>query len=121
MRNPYQSLFPRRPDDTIAHGVAVFYGDFSLPDAAALEYEHQTDELLKKHDAAGALRAARSAVALVPRGFDENVALGDALAANHDKAGATAAYAVAQERIGDMEPEGQEYWRPIVAKKVAGL
>ncbi len=120
VRNPYQSLFLRTPDDQIAHGVAVFYGDFSLPDAASLEYVHQAGELLKK-DPAAALRAARTGVALSPRGFDANVALGDALAANHDKAGAAAAYALAEQRVGEMEPEAQALWWPVLRRKMAGL
>jgi hypothetical protein len=120
VRNPYQSLFVRTPDDQIAHGVAVFYGDFSLPDAAALQYVHQANQLLKK-DPAAALLAARRAVAVSPRGFDANVALGDALAANHDKAGAAGAYVVAQQRVGEMEPEAQEVWRPVLKRKLAGL
>ena len=120
VENPYQSLFERKPDDVIADGVAVFYGDFALPEAAALEYERQTRVNLKKNPQA-ALSAASSAVALVPNGFDANIALGDAFAATGNQAAAQAAYAVAMRRVPDMEPTAQEQWRPILKKKLADV
>jgi hypothetical protein len=118
VRNPYQRLFERKPDDVIANGVAVFYGDFTLPEAAALEYVQQAHVNLTK-DPQAALSAAQSAVALVPDGFDANVSLGDAFEATGNYAAAGAAYAVAMRRIQDMEPSAQEYWRPILEAKVA--
>ena len=118
VRNPYQSLFERRPDDVIANGVAVFYGDFALPAAAALADEEQARVKLKG-DPRASVEAARRAVALAPRGFDANVALGDALAATGDAAGATAAYAVAGSRVAEMEPTAEEHWRPILERKRA--
>ncbi len=84
VRNPYQSLFERCPDDVIANGIAVFYGDVSLPMASAMQFQQQAARLLPK-DAKAAVAAARKAVALVPDGFDANLALGDALAAAGDK------------------------------------
>ncbi len=120
LRNPYQRLFERKPDDVIANGVAVFYGDFEFPMAAAIGYEQQTRRSLKK-DPQGALRSAQSAVALVPEGFDANMALGDALAATGNQAEAKAAYGVALRRVAEMEPTAQAYWRPILDKKLAEL
>ena len=116
VRNPYQRLFERKPDEVIADGMAVYEGDFELPEAAALQFLQRSRRTLQR-DSREALAAARQAVALVPRGFDENVALGDALRAVGDPSGARAAYQVAMERVADMEPTAQEHWRPIVLKK----
>jgi hypothetical protein len=118
VENPYQSLFERRPDDVIADGVAVYYGDFSLPVAAAIEYVQQSSVNLKK-DPQAALNAAQHAVALVPNGFDANMALGDAYAATGNPTAAQAAYAVAMSRIPEMEPTFQQHWKPILEKKSA--
>lgn len=120
VRNPYQRLFERKPDDVIANGVAVFNGDFALPEAAALEYEQRARVNLKK-DPQDALSAARSAVALVPKGFDANIALGDAFAATGDPTEARTAYEVAMGRLPEMEPTAQKHWRPILEKKLASL
>jgi hypothetical protein len=120
VETPYQSLFERKPDDVIADGVAVFYGDFALPEAAALEYERQTRENLKNNPQA-ALSAASSAVTLAPNGFAANVALGDAFAAIGNQAAARAAYAVAMRRVPEMEPTAQQEWRPILDKKLADV
>jgi hypothetical protein len=120
LRNPYQSLFMRKPDDVIANGIAVFNGNFALPDAAAIEYERQTYRDLKKNPQA-ALSAAQTAVALVPDGFDANVALGDAYAASGNPAAARAAYMVAMHRIAEMEPTAQEEWNPVLTKKLANV
>ncbi len=120
MRNPYQRLFERRPDDVIANGVAVFYGDFSLPEAAALEYVQQVRRNLK-NDPQAALPSGQRAVALVPDGFDANLSLGDAFAATGNRAAARTAYTVAMGRVAEMEPTAQAYWRPIMEKKVAYL
>ena len=120
VRNPYQPLFERQPDDVIANGVAVFYGDVSLPEAAALQFEivarknpHESPQAL--------LAAARKAVALVPNGFDANLILGDALAAAGNPTAARSAYTVALDRIPEMEPTSQQQWRPFVEKKLAAL
>ena len=120
MRNLYQSLFLRKPDSVIANSIAVYDGNFALPEAAALEYEHQAQVNLKT-DPASALRAARQAVALVPKGFDANLAFGDALAATGNPAAARAAYAVAMHRIEEMEPTAQQHWRPILKEKLAHI
>jgi tetratricopeptide (TPR) repeat protein len=120
VRNPYQRLFEREPDAVIADSVAVFYGDFSLPEAASLRYILQAQNSLGKHPDA-ALAAARKAVALVPNGFDANLELGDALVATGDKAGAAKAYRVALGRVPEMEPTSQKESRPEVEKKLASV
>lgn len=120
VRNPYQELFHRKPDDVIANGVAVFYGDFTLPEASAIEYVQQTYAKLAK-DPQGALAAARRAESLDPQGFDANQALGAALAATGDDRGALRAFQVAKARVEEMEPSAQEQYRPIVDKEIAKL
>lgn len=120
VRNPYQSLFERKPDEVIANGVAVFYGDVALPQAAAFGYVRQARKQLKA-DPQAALAAARTAVQINPNGFDENLALGAALAATGDKSGARAAFEAASRRIADMEPGAQKEWQPQIEKRIAAL
>jgi hypothetical protein len=120
LRNPYQKLFQRQPDDVIANEVAVFQGDFSLPEAAALEYEQRSRGLLANNSQA-ALRAARQAVTLVPDGFDANMVLGDAAAATGDIATARAAYSNGLRRVPEMEPSVQKQVRPRIEAKLASL
>ncbi len=117
VRNPYQRLFERKPDEVIANGVAVFQGDFSLPEADALGYEETSREKLKS-DPEGALAAARQAVAVVPEGFDANLALGDAALSLGRKAEARAAYEIALRRVDEMEQSSRERWRPEVLAKL---
>jgi hypothetical protein len=120
VRNPYQKLFERRPDDVIANGVAVFDGDFTLPQAAALEYEqHARDRMLKDPEAA--FQAAQQAVALVPNGFDANLVLGDAAAVLGYRSIARAAYTLVMQRMQEMEPSEQERMRPILEAKLAAV
>ena len=118
VRNMYQSLMGREPDAVIADGVAVFYGDFSLPEGSAAQYARRSRESLKK-DPQAAVALGRRAVELAPQGFDANMALGDALAAVGSKAGARAAYRVTQARLAEMEPSAREQWVPEIAKKLA--
>jgi hypothetical protein len=127
LQNPYQRLFEREPDDVIANSIAVFNGDFSLPEAAAIEYEQRSRASLEGNpeapkapkDPKAALLAAQQAVALVPNGFDANLALGDAAAALGDWPAAQAAYQTALARLAQGEPTAQEHWRPILDKKMA--
>jgi hypothetical protein len=118
IENPYQQFFEREPDDVIANSIAVFYGDFKLPEAAAIEYVERARTSLKGNPQAS-LAAAQQAVAIVPDGFGANLALGDAAAATGDWATAKTAYNVATRRIDQMEPSAQEQWRPILEKKIA--
>jgi hypothetical protein len=120
VRNPYQALARRKPDAVIADAIAVYYGDYELPQASALEYVTRSRGLLHK-DPQKALAAAQTAVSLVPDGFDENLALGGALAATGDPNRARAALLTAQRRIPEMEPTAQEVWRPTLEKRIAKL
>ena len=120
VRNPYQALFLRPPDAVIANGIAVFNGDFRLPEAAALQYEERSRELLTS-DPQRAVEEARQGLLLALRSFDGSLALGDGLAASGQKEAAALAYARARDRIAEMEPSAQREWDPILAAKVAGL
>ncbi len=120
VRNPYGALFLRRPDAVIANGIAVFKGDFRLPEAAALQYEQRSRELLAK-DPQRAVDEARQGLLLAPDSFDGNLALGDGLAALGQKRAATLAYARAGERLVEMEPEAQTEWRQVLKTKDAAL
>ncbi|HEV2619438.1 MAG TPA: phospholipid carrier-dependent glycosyltransferase, partial [Acidobacteriaceae bacterium] len=118
VRNPYQQLFERTPDDVIADGVAVYYGDFELPRAAALEFIQRSHRLLSTQPRQ-AIEMAQTAVNLVPDGFDENLALGDALLAGGDKANALAAYRRAAMQLDAMEPSAKLKWMPVLQKKLS--
>jgi hypothetical protein len=120
VRNPYEMFNRRKPDAVIMDSIAVYYGDFAIPDAQAMAYTRRATRSLRA-DPAAALSAARTAVSLVPNGFDANRALGDALAANGDWAGAKAAYEVVMSRLPEMEPSSQQRWRPILERRMAEL
>lgn len=104
VRNPYESLFERKPDDVVADAVAVYYGDFALPDASAMEFVRRGRIVLNKHPREG-LAIARQAVATSPQGLASNWLLGDALVLTGDPADAIPAYQVVQRRIAEMEPD----------------
>ena len=118
VRNPYESLFERKPDDVIADAVAVYYGDYSLPNASAMQYVRRGYQLLNRHPQQ-ALAFGRLAVAASPRGFDSNYLLGDSLFLSGDAADAILAYEVVKQRISEMEPEAQAKWGPVLEKDLA--
>lgn len=118
--NPYQILFTRRPDAVIANGVAVFYGDFQLPDAAAIRFIQGAAKTLKKNPALS-LASAKQAVELVPDGLAENRALGDAEAATGNTHAAREAYMVVIRRLSEMEPGQQTAWREAIKARLAAL
>lgn len=120
LRNPYQKMFERKPDAVIRNAVAVFYGDYALPEAAAIEFEQQAKVRLKT-DPAAAVAAAKNALALVPDSFDANVAAGDAYGAAGEADNARAAYRIAAQRVAEMEPSARAYWGPKVEQKLADL
>jgi hypothetical protein len=120
VRNPYEMFNRRKPDAVIMNSIAVFYGDFAIPDATAMAYIRRATRAMKS-DPAAALSAARTAVSLVPNGFDANRALGDALEANNDLEGAKSAYRVVMGRLPEMEPSAQQRWRPMLERRMAEL
>jgi hypothetical protein len=95
-RNPYQSFMARKPDAVIRNGVAVYDGEFAGPLASALLYVDRAKKALKT-DPAAALANAKDAVHIDPEGYDPNRIMGDALAANGQRAQAEAWYQRAQQ------------------------
>ncbi len=120
LMNPYQTLFERKPDAVIANAIAVFYGDFHLPAAMAVQYMQQAARTLKSNPQVSVV-AAKQAVALVPHGVAENRALGDAEAAAGDKAAAASAYAEVMRTLPQMEPQQRAIWQQEIAAKQAAL
>ena len=120
VRNPYEMFNRRKPDAVIMNSIAVYNGDFAIPDAEAMVYTRRATRGLRT-DPAAALSAARTAVSLVPNGFDANRALGDALAANGDWTGAKAAYGMVMGRLPEMETSAQQHWRPILERRMAEI
>jgi hypothetical protein len=119
-RNPYRGFLDRKPDQTIANGVAVYYGDFAIPAAASMAHVSRVYANLGGNRRL-ALAEAETAVALVPDGFDENRVLADVRAAVGDKPGARAALQIAAAAVARMEPSAREYWQKEIDKKLAGL
>lgn len=118
--NPYEALSKRKPDAVIADGIAVFYGDFQLPDAEAVEFVQRAARTLKS-DPKASLAAAKQAVALAPDGLAEDRALGDAEAANGDKAAARTAYMEVMRRLPEMEPSQRAIWQQAIEARLAAL
>jgi hypothetical protein len=119
-RNTYRTFANRKPDELIANGVAVYYGDFAILPAASISHISRAYGNMGG-DRRLALAEAETAVALVPDGFDENRVLAEARFAVGYKAGARAALQVATIAVARMEPSAQEYWRHEIDKKVAGM
>jgi len=106
VRNPYDSLFHRKPDDIIMNGVEVFHGDFHLPLASSMLYETRARKLLAK-DAAAALVPAQRAVQIAPNGVDANVILGNVFLALGRKRDAAMQYQKALLITDGMEPSAR--------------
>jgi hypothetical protein len=109
VRNPYDSLFRRKPDDVILNGVEVYRGDIALPLARSEMYEERARKAMKK-DPQAALVAATEAVAIAPQGFDAHLERGNALAALGRKSEAVEEFEKAKVIAGKMEPGTKETW-----------
>jgi len=116
VRNPYQPLFERKPDDVIINSIAVFYGDVALPDAAALQYVHRAGQSLAK-DPQASLTLAKLAVTASPYGFDANLTLADAALATGDLATARSALSTVHRRLSEMEPSAQAEWTLLIRQR----
>jgi tetratricopeptide (TPR) repeat protein len=110
LRNPYDSLFQRTPDDVIMNGVEVYHGDFHLPLASSMMYEIHARRLLAK-DPAAALVPAQRAVQIAPDGIDANVILGNVYLALGQKQNAAQQYRKALAIADRMEPSARVNWR----------
>jgi len=109
VRNPYDSLFRRKPDDVIMNGVEVYRGDFALPLARSEMYEERARKALMS-DPQAALVAATQAVEIAPQGFDAHLQRGYALSALGRKSEAAEEYRMARVIAEGMEPGTRETW-----------
>ncbi len=109
VKNPYDSLFRRKPDDVIANGVEVYHGDFALPLARSMLYEERARKAMKT-DPQAALAAATEAVAIAPQGFDAHLERGNALSALGRKGEAVEEYRNVKVIAEGMEPGTKETW-----------
>jgi len=109
VRNPYDSLFWRKPDDVIMNGVEVYHGDFALPLARSMLYEERARKAMKT-DPQAALAAATEAVAIAPQGFDAHFERGNALSALGRKSEAVEEYRKVRVIAEGMEPGTRETW-----------
>ena len=119
-RNTYRTFANRKPDELIANGVAVYYGDFAIVPAASIAHISRAYGNMGG-DRRLALSEAETAVALVPDGFDENRVLADVRAAVGDKPGARTALQTAATAVARMESSAREYWQKEIDKKLAGV
>jgi tetratricopeptide (TPR) repeat protein len=120
-RNPYQSFFEREPDAVIANGVAVFNGDFAVPQVASLAHAWRAKTLLRNKDPEGALREAMAALAMNPKSFDGQIAAGDAFHALGRDSEAREHYDRAMDLAMTMETWAQNHWKSEIEKKLAQL
>jgi hypothetical protein len=118
--NPYREFQGLKPVTSIQDGVLVFEGRFHVPEASAMSYVQEAKALRNKKDFAGALAAARQALAIAPDGLLERMALADTLAEAGQKDEARAAYGRVLDVVKTMEPGAREEWTEKVQKKVAG-
>jgi hypothetical protein len=121
VRNPYQSFFERKPDAVIMNGIAVFNGDFAVPQLAAITQAKKAQVLLEKKDYANALREAMTALSFDSKCFDGQLVAGDALHALGRDAEAREHFNRGMELVGTMEPSSQKEWKPQIDKRLAEL
>ena len=117
VRNPYQSLMGREPEELIDDGIFVYHGTFSFPDAVAYAPTQRSTDALKANDTTGAIKEARAALAISPNNFDAQFQLARSLRAAGDRGGADAAFARTLALTDAMEPSAQEVWRPQIAEE----
>jgi 4-amino-4-deoxy-L-arabinose transferase-like glycosyltransferase len=118
VRNPYQSFFERQPDAVIANGIAVFNGDFTVPQVASLLPVWKSQTLLMKNNPTDALKEALAALAIDPRNFDGQIAAGEALYELNRDAEAREHYARAMDLVKTMEPSSQNEWSTRIKRKL---
>ncbi len=119
--NPYQTFFERKPDAVIANGIAVFNGDFTVPQVASLQPLWRAQALLDSKNHLGALHFAEAALAIDPANFEGQVAAGDALHALERNSEAQVHYLTAKKMVEAMELSSQQQWAPVLDKKLAAL
>ena len=105
--NPYLDFIARKPDAVIQNGVAVYYGDFSIPMAQAISHVHKAWRLRRSKDLAGALHEAETAVSIDPQFIDAQRALGRLLQDQGRNAEAASHYNQAMAIARAMDPSAQ--------------
>jgi hypothetical protein len=126
VRNPYDSLFPRKPDDVIMNGIEVYHGDFALPLASSMMYEVRARKLLRggpdanvKPDPQAAFLAASQSVALAPEDLDAHIVLGNTLLALNRRQEAANQYRKALAITDRMEPSAKQHEQESLKKLLA--
>jgi hypothetical protein len=119
--NPYDSFRGAKPTKLIDGGLWVFDGTFPVPLASALVQSQQAQNLLKTGDTDGALAKAQAAETLAPDAVSVQVAMGDALKARGDSAGALEHYQEALHDAQTIEPALQADLVPGLEKKIAAV
>ncbi len=115
--NTYESFRTIKPTDFIQDGIFVFNGTFSIPEASALSHIAHSSEALKQHNPDAAVAEAQTAVQLAPQFLRSQLALGNALAAQHHPQEAQQAYQSAAAIIETMEPDARTEWRETLKHK----
>jgi len=107
-RNPYQKFVALEPDAVIQDGVAVYNGDYSIPMARSIKYDHDAWRLRQRKDLAGALKNAETAVSADPEFIGAQRVLGQVLQDQGRNAEAAIHYNKALAIARTMEPSAQE-------------
>ena len=118
MPNPYQQFQHLEPVANIQGGVLVYDGEFHLALASALGHIQRSSRLLEQKKTAEAVAEAQTAVAIAPDAVQAQLALGDALATQADKEGASAAYRRALSVTSRMEPAAGESWGERIRQRM---
>ena len=119
--NPYESFRSIKPIDSIQNGIFVYQGTFPVPLAAAFGHVERSSQLLKANNPDEAVREAQIAVQIAPQSLQPNMALGNALAAQHHPQEALQAYQSAAAIIETMEPDARTEWRETLKQKTDPL
>jgi 4-amino-4-deoxy-L-arabinose transferase-like glycosyltransferase len=116
--NPYEQFRTMRPSAAIDYGVFVYEGHFEIPLAAALSHEQKASDLLEERKIPEALAEARRALAFAPDSVSVNATLARILDAAGQRAGARPYYEKALALAKTVEPEFQERWIALLAKRL---
>jgi hypothetical protein len=119
--SPYQTFVRERPVAVIDQGIFVYSGTFDTRFASALGDATRANSLWGEKDLAGALVAARRAVATDPETFQAQLVLGDTLAALHEDGESAAAYDRAAAIAEGMEPVAKADKLKMLATKKQAL
>jgi len=103
----------------IQDGVAVYNGDYSIPMARSIKYDHDAWRLRQRKDLAGALKNAETAVSADPEFIGAQRVLGQVLQDQGRNAEAAIHYNKALAIARTMEPSAQEEPIKWIAQRLA--